>query len=227
MIAAWNGPGLVAVAGPEAAIAALRERLLARGIGARLLPVPHAVHGPLVAELADPLAAEVARLPRQAPGVPFTAGPSGAWITAEEATSPAYWARQLVAPVRFGDALATAFADPAAVPLELGPGQGLLALARRHPALASRPLLATLAGATEADPAPFREALGRLWLAGTPLAPQASRGRRVPLPTYPFARTRFWLPPLSAATTPPPLPEGEGPAPTPLHLPTWTRTASK
>ncbi len=229
-VAAWNGPGMVAVAGPADAVEQLRERLAAHGVGARLLAVPHAVHGRLVAGLADALAAEVARLPRQAPGLPFTSGPTGGWITPEDAMDPTYWGRQLVAPVRFGDALAAALADPAALPIELGPGQGLLALTRRHPALTGRPALATMAGQGEADPGPFREALGRLWLAGTGLEMGASRGRRVPLPTYPFARTRFWIPPLpkhpsplSSSPTNPPM-EREW-VPGDIHLPTWTRTA--
>jgi polyketide synthase PksN len=45
------------------------------------------------------------------------------------------------------------------------------------------------------------DALARLWVRGTPVDWQrlqgADRGRRVSLPTYPFARTRHWVQPAA------------------------------
>ena len=45
------------------------------------------------------------------------------------------------------------------------------------------------------------DALARLWVRGTPVdwrrLPDAERGRRVSLPTYPFARTRHWVQPAA------------------------------
>ncbi|MDT0267334.1 beta-ketoacyl synthase N-terminal-like domain-containing protein [Streptomyces sp. DSM 44915] len=58
-------------------------------------------------------------------------------------------------------------------------------------------------------------ALARLWLAGSRLdwaALHGGRGRRLPLPTYPFQRRRHWIDPVAG-------PGGE------LWLPTWRRRA--
>jgi acyl transferase domain-containing protein/SAM-dependent methyltransferase len=40
------------------------------------------------------------------------------------------------------------------------------------------------------------EALGQLWMSGVPVEWQALGGRRVPLPTYPFERRRYWIEPV-------------------------------
>jgi len=62
------------------------------------------------------------------------------------------------------------------------------------------------------------EATGRLWLAGAPVDPRGmARGRRVPLPTYPFERKYFGV---SAA---PPVPEAGR---TRCYAPAWVRDDS-
>ena len=55
-------------------------------------------------------------------------------ITAEEATDPSYYARHLRGAVQFAQCLEELFRQPERVLLEVGPGQTLTALARRHPA---------------------------------------------------------------------------------------------
>ncbi|WP_242900827.1 type I polyketide synthase [Actinomadura terrae] len=53
VIAGFNGPSQTVVAGPVAAIEAVRERAAAAGIGSTALAVSHAFHSPLVAPAAD------------------------------------------------------------------------------------------------------------------------------------------------------------------------------
>src|SRR6185295_13588639 len=104
---------------------------------------------------------------------------------------------------------------PEGLLLEVGPGSGLATLASRYPALAGRVALSSLRGAQEEEP-PDQEhvlrTLGQLWLAGIVVDWRAfyarERRRRVPLPTYPFERRRYWIEPgaaarLVAATTEP------------------------
>ena len=55
---------------------------------------------------------------------------SGAPITADQATSPDYWCRQLRSPVRLPDALRHALDQGSTLCLEVGPAQALTALAR-------------------------------------------------------------------------------------------------
>lgn len=68
-----------------------------------------------------------------APELPFLSNVSGQWIRADEATDPSYWVRQMRQTVRFSEGLALLLEEPAWVLLEVGPGQALSTLARRHP----------------------------------------------------------------------------------------------
>nr|WP_294167626.1 SDR family NAD(P)-dependent oxidoreductase [uncultured Sphingomonas sp.] len=139
----------------------------------------------------------------QPPRVPYISQLSGTWITAAEATDPAYWTRLQAQP---GDAavdLAALCAAAQQVYLEVGPGAALSARVAAHVAAmdASTPaVIAVLGerGAAEAGTG-LPDTLGRLWLAGvevdwTGVHAGAAR-QRVMLPTYPFERQRYWLEP--------------------------------
>ncbi|HYR06582.1 MAG TPA: phosphopantetheine-binding protein, partial [Longimicrobium sp.] len=124
-------------------------------------------------------------------------------MTEAEATDPGYWARHLYEPVRFDAGMAELLGDPDRVLLELGPGETLSEFARQH---SPAPLaVGSLRGAGEeaADEAYLLGALGRLWTAG--VLPDwrgvfgGERRGRVPLPTYPFERSSYWVRPSSAA----------------------------
>ncbi|MDB1090441.1 polyketide synthase dehydratase domain-containing protein, partial [Streptomyces sp. ACA25] len=105
--------------------------------------------------------------------------------------TPEYWVRQVREPVRFADALTTSGRTP--VFLELGPEGTLSALAQgvTDDAVAV-PALRT--GREETGT--LLRALAALHVHGVPVdwAGQAHQwgGRRVDLPTYAFARERYW-----------------------------------
>ncbi len=209
VVAAENAPAVTAVAGPPAAIAALEAELAGRGLDCRRLHVGVAAHSPLVEPIVDAFVERVARLRPRPPQLPFVSNVTGRWITAEEATDPAYWGRHLRRPVRFAAGLATLLDGSRAALLEVGPGRSLVTLAAQHPAAdAGRPLLASLGHPKETgEPLQrFLEAAGKLWLAGAridwPALDAGRGGRRVPLPTYPFERQRYWVSPDGATSEP-------------------------
>jgi acyl carrier protein len=153
---------------------------------------------------------ELKKIHLRSPRLPFASNVTGGWITEAEATDPTYWVRQLRGTVRFADGLARVIqAGRSPVLLEVGPGQVLCTLARRHPAI--RPTQATVPSvrhpkdATD-DAAFLMGSLGRLWLAGADIDWAGfyvrERRRRIPLPTYPFERTRHWVQPGEAAGSP-------------------------
>ena len=204
-IAAVNAPGLCVVSGSDAAVAAFEELLAVRRVAARRLRTSHAFHSAMVAPAVEPFAALVREVPLCVPTIPFVSNVTGRWITDAQATDPQYWARHLREPVRFADGVGELLrAEPGHVLLEVGPGQTLAPLARQHPAASGRTILATLQEGQEDDEGALT-ALGRLWLEGVGVdwhAFHAGETRlRVPLPTYPFQRERYWIEP--PAVTPP------------------------
>ncbi|HEY2738991.1 MAG TPA: acyltransferase domain-containing protein, partial [Thermoanaerobaculia bacterium] len=199
-IAALNGPALTVLAGSVAAIEAVAAALTERGIATRRLPTTHAFHSWMMEPIAGPVGELLASVRLAAPAIPFISDVTGTWITAAEATDPAYWVSHLLRPVRFGDGIAELGKDPARAFLEVGPGQSLGSLAAQHPAIGNgRIVAASLRHAYERQPdgAFLTGALVRLWLAGCRIDwagfHDGERRRRVPLPTYPFERKRYWI----------------------------------
>ena len=208
-LAAVNGPAACVVAGSPEAMASLEERLAPREIACRRLPVNRAFHSSLAEPAVAGLVAAVSRVALQPPGIPWVSNATGTWIAPEEALDPAYWGRQLRATVRFAEGLATLFADPDLTLLEVGPGESLGKLARRHSASGTgRTIVASLEARHADEAESLHLALGRLWLAGVEIdwtgvhAPFSRR--RIPLPTYPFERKRHWIDPEAIRDEPVP-----------------------
>lgn len=200
-LAAINGPALCVASGPQAAIALLQERLVEQQVESQLLHTSHAFHSAMMEPMLSEFYAYVACIPMQAPTLAYLSNVSGTWITAAEATSPAYWTRHLRQTVLFAAGVQVLLQDLDHVFLEVGPGHMLATLVRQQgeqavgrSVLLSLPHVYDQAGESEL----LLTTLGRLWLAGvTPDWPAFSSHEqrlRVPLPTYPFARQRYWLP---------------------------------
>ncbi|RBM20493.1 type I polyketide synthase [Streptomyces sp. PT12] len=201
-IAAVNGPELTVVAGPSDLMAALSEELGAAGVPCRPLRTTHAFHSRTLAPLADELTDWVRdNVTLNAPTLPYLSNVTGRPVDAALVTDPGYWARHMCEPVRFLDAARELLADDELAVIEIGPGQSLGALLRSAGCPPTRWPLITATLPAEADPRPddaaFAEGLARLWLLGVDIdwaAHHAGAGRgRVPLPTYPFQRQRYWI----------------------------------
>ncbi len=225
-VAAVNGPALSVAAGPAEAVQRLEEALRAEGIETRRLQTSHAFHSAMMDSIIEPFVEAVAARPRRAPAIPFVSGLTGAWITAAEATDPRYWGMQTRHTVRFADAAAVLLNPPAPAMIEVGAGTTLTCLVRlQNPQTLAAPSLPRVKE-DRADLECILSTLGRLWAHGAPVDWRAvhsgERPQRVPLPTYPFQRERFWIegrpqPPAPASPDPaeePPLQEAPsgGPA---------------
>jgi acyl transferase domain-containing protein len=207
-LASVNGPGMCVVSGPEDALARLEARLAGRRVASRRLHASHAFHSAMMEPIVGAFTEVVAGAAPAAPRRAWISNLTGAPVTAEEATDPAYWARHLRHTVRFGDGIRALLglpgagdADRAPVLLEVGPGQTLAALAGLHDASSRSPaIVSSLSRAPERRE--MLAALGRLWVAGVTVDWAAVRGgdrsRRIPLPTYPFERQRYWIDAVAA-----------------------------
>jgi amino acid adenylation domain-containing protein len=208
-IAADNGPSLCVIAGPSERVAELQGRLEARGIVCKPLHTSHAFHSPMMDAVIEPFSRLVARVPLAAPRIPFVSTLTGCWITSEQAKDPAYWGRHLRETVRFREAVATLWKDPRALLIEVGPRATLATLARQQVTDRARQLVTSSLGDSEdTEWESLLSAIGQLWAAGVHVDATSfwagQRRRRIPLPTYPFERQRFWVEPARTAFSPPP-----------------------
>ncbi|MEY2633952.1 MAG: hypothetical protein RIR00_2606, partial [Pseudomonadota bacterium] len=207
-IAAINGPALCVVAGDYAPVAALESQLEAAGVVSRRLHTSHAFHSPMIEPMVPALAARLAEIRLSPPRLPYISCVSGDWVSAEQATSPQYWARHARETVHFAAGIATLMRPvegrPQPVLLEVGPGNTLGMLALQIGRGQGWRVVASLPdpGRDCSDAVQWQRALGQLWLAGVELPePGAAAARRVSLPTYPFERSRYWIDPAPAAAS--------------------------
>ncbi len=211
-LAVVHGHELTVLAGSDAEATKLEARLSADRVICRRVRNTHAVHTRAMTPIVGPLETLFRRFTLRPPEIPFVSNASGTWVTEAEATSPRYWARHVAQPVRFADGMGALWRKPGRVILEVGPGRTSCVVAMQHPMCEriERPLaLPTLRHAYEQGTDDSRYLLttvGRLWLAG--LEPdwlefyRQERRHRVPMPTYPFERTRYCIEPSRAVAAP-------------------------
>jgi acyl transferase domain-containing protein/acyl carrier protein len=211
-IAAHNGPQVSVVAGPVQAVQALAEDLRQAEVPCRLLSTTHAFHSRMLEQVGDQLTSWVtANVRLNAPELPYISNLTGNYAEAALVCDPGYWAKHMCQPVQFAAGVQTLLSDPELAVLEVGPGQSLGALIRGAGAEPRQwPLILSLlpaANDSRPDDAVFTDALARLWLVGVELdwvshhnrqpgaqaADADSLPGRVPLPTYPFQRQRYWI----------------------------------
>jgi acyl transferase domain-containing protein len=214
-IAALNSPAMTVVSGPFDAIDALTAMLEEKKVMCRRLATSHAFHSAMLDPMLPGFTEVVRSVRMHPPQVPFVSSLTGSWITDEQATSPDYWVQQVRRAVRFSSGIAELLQDPANILVEVGPGQTLSTLARQHPAKqAGQEIVASLKSEENVKPdlgspdlrskdqrsqdiRSMLEAAGRIWTAGGSVDWAGFHGNevrhRVPLPTYPFERKRYWI----------------------------------
>ncbi|HEY9767123.1 MAG TPA: SDR family NAD(P)-dependent oxidoreductase [Coleofasciculaceae cyanobacterium] len=202
-LAAINAPNLCVISGNDEAIARINEELTNKGIECRHLHTSHAFHSPMMDSAIAPLQQELAKVKLNPPQMPFISCVTGTWITPEEATNPNYWAKHMRETVRFAAGVSELLQDQEHILLEVGAGRTLSTFVKRNSAQAAGQIvLSSLPHPKEtvADNAFILNMLGRLWLAGVEIDwcnfSAHKQRQRVPLPTYPFERRRYWIDPL-------------------------------
>lgn len=218
-LAAVNAPGACVLSGPTVAIEGVAESLQRREVAARRLETSHAFHSAMMDPVVEPFRAQVRRAQPQAPRLPIVSNVTGRWLTDAEATDPDYWAGHLRQPVRFAAGVAFLQSTAARLFLEVGPGRALAAMVRRAVGEQVGPVVTSTRHPEETtdDLEHLLTAAGRLWAAGVAIDwaqfYAGQRRRRVPLPTYPFERQRYWIEaPRADGAAAPVVPVGSLPA---------------
>lgn len=199
-VAAINAPELCTVSGSAPAVAELLKRLEANNIEFRPLHTSHAFHSSMMEPALEPFTDVVRHIELKPPRIPYVSNVTGTWITTEQATSPTYYAAHLRRAVQFEAGIRTIAGDPTILFLEVGPGGALASLARFTVGKQrAKHVISSLSHPHEsrADDASVLDAVGRLWVAGVGLdwadLHAGAEPLRVPLPTYPFERKRYWV----------------------------------
>lgn len=198
-LAAINAPGLSVVSGRFDPVDAFLAALEREGIASSALKTSHAFHSPMMAPAARDL---LDRFPTAACGpmaIDVASTSLGRLVDGALYATPAYWAEQMLNPVRFAEALVAVAGNGRRVFVEIGPRQTLSVLASEALADAGCLGVEALQQPSEAGPSGREQllsAVGRLWMTGVSIdwpALQHGLRRRVALPTYPFERKRAWV----------------------------------
>ncbi|MEU2261255.1 acyltransferase domain-containing protein [Streptomyces sp. NPDC019645] len=166
-VGAVNAPRQTVLAGPAAPLAATAKALRAAGFTCAPVPSLTPFHSAALESAVHTGHRSLAGVPLRPPAIPVVSGYTATLLDATTATDPGYWARHPVDPVLFWPALESVLASGARLLVECGPGQGLVTLARRHPAVRSGDAqVLALLGPRTADPgdevARFHAACARL-----------------------------------------------------------------
>ncbi|MCP5107302.1 MAG: acyltransferase domain-containing protein [bacterium] len=195
--AAVNAPSHCVVSGPHGAVDAFESQLKGEGIEHRRLHTSHAYHSAMMDPVLGEFERELGKITLNKPTIPYISNVSGNWITVEEALSPTYWASHLRSTVRFSQGLAQLMKDPASLFIEVGPGRGLTTFVKnrvREEKNAGHFFLNLVKHPKEeADDHNYMlSKISQLWLYGVDIDWEGfyshRKGRRIPLPTYPFER---------------------------------------
>ncbi len=205
-LAASNAPEMCVVSGPIGDVERFESELSARSIAFRRLKTSHAFHSEMMQPVIGRFTELVQQLRLAEPKTPWLSNLTGGWITAQQATDPRYWADHLRHTVRFSQGVQKLVCQDDYILLEVGPGQSLSKLVKRQSRQTAPPVVLSTTGQPLDDtgrPPQWLKSLGELWLAGCPVQWEAlnagQRRRRLPLPTYPFERQRYWIDPKPSA----------------------------
>ena len=202
-LAAVNAPGLVVLSGLEAHVLEIVENLKQKGVvpptalfGIKRLKVSHAFHSPLMEPVLEDFRKELDTLSFHPPRRSLIGNLSGK-PAGEEMADPLYWVRHLREPVRFADGMRAMEETGASLFWEIGPQPVVAAMGALCLANAAHGAWLPSLRQGEDDEKTMLQSLGQWYALGGQVDwasfYKGREGARIPLPTYPFQRRRYWL----------------------------------
>ena len=196
-VAAVNGPENVVVSGEGEAVRRVAARLEARGHETTALAVQVGGQSPLMEGVMAEFGRAAGAIAHRARALELVSNVTGEVLRPGDIT-PAYWMRHMREPVRFAKGIERAAALGCRVFVEVGPRPVLLGMAQLSAADADALWLPSLRP-DRGEWTQLLESVAAFWASGRDVDwAVLDRGRRrlkVPLPTYPFQRRRFWAVP--------------------------------
>ena len=196
VVSVINSPQACVVSGETELVKQFASQLEAAEVSQRILQTSHAFHSPMTEPILDDFAAIVTKHELRDPTLPILSTVTGTWVQPGQMSTPQYWVDNIRQPVRFSDAAAVLVQQPGTKLMEVGPGQTLGTLARMQPEMDQKVVRSTRhPKETTNDVDQLMKSYEELWTSGVAIdwpQPERRPPRRVPLPTYPFQRKRFW-----------------------------------
>ncbi|WP_332961286.1 type I polyketide synthase, partial [Microcoleus sp. AR_TQ3_B6] len=197
-IAAVNGPENTVISGAREVVESALEQLKSQGITVQPLQVSHAFHSPLIEPCLDEFERQAARVQFKAPAIPLISNLTGEMLKAGEIPDANYWRRHMRETVQFAAGMNTLTQQGYSIFLEIGPSSTLLGMGKRCLPKGIGSWLPSLKQGQD-DWQVILNSLGVLETYGIdvnwPGFDQDYQRCRVPLPTYPFDRKRYWVEP--------------------------------
>ncbi len=194
-LAAVNAPSSCVVSGSEDEVLSMIAAVKATGADATRLSVSHAFHSRLMDPILDDFTRAASGLMAAEPAISVVSNRTGDVAGAAQLGSATYWRDHLRGTVRFADGVATLGRLGADLIIEVGPTPALIGQAKESLPGTERRWLPTLRKGRD-ELRSLAECAAGLYVSGVEVDWKAFHAsqttRRIPLPTYPWQRERFW-----------------------------------
>jgi acyl transferase domain-containing protein/NADPH:quinone reductase-like Zn-dependent oxidoreductase/NAD(P)-dependent dehydrogenase (short-subunit alcohol dehydrogenase family)/acyl carrier protein len=195
-IAAVNGPENTVISGDARGVDQVLQAFESKGVRYQSLNVSHAFHSPLMDPILDKFQQTAARVQYAAAQIDVVSNVTGTLVDRRQMASAAYWIRHLRSPVLYRDSIQKLYDEGYRILLEVGPHPTLLGMASTCLEGSGTIMLPSLRRGRD-DWRQILRTLGRLYVQGAGIDweryDKEFLRRKLPLPTYPFNRERFWV----------------------------------
>jgi acyl transferase domain-containing protein/acyl carrier protein len=195
-IAALNGPQNVVISGESHSVQAVLTELQAKGIESRRLSVSHAFHSPLMEPMLAAFEQHAATVTYNKPNIDLISNVTGQLVDTFEVSQASYWLRHVRQAVRFADGMGTLHAQGYELFVEIGPHPVLVGMGRQCLPEETGVWLPSLRRGHD-DWQQLLQSLGTLYVHGVNVDwsgfDRDYQRVKLPLPTYPFQRKRYWV----------------------------------
>jgi len=198
-ISVINSPNLIVISGPIDDISALENELSSRKISCKRLNTSHAFHSHMMDPSIEPLMKIISSVKLSPPTIPIMSSVTGQWMKAEEAQDSKYWSMHARNPVNFLAAALRLTEENNHFFIEVGPGHSLESAIKNCAPSPDIKIIGLLGSVNNPipDDKVFHIALGKIWAYGGTISFEIlyenEKRRRIPLPGYPFERTKYLL----------------------------------
>lgn len=192
-IAAINGPQSTVISGDASPIADIIEHCKKQTIRTQRLATSHAFHSPLMTPMLDAFTETFEGIALQLPAIPLVSNLTGT-LAAEEVTMAQYWRQHVRQAVNFKMGIETMSEQGCDVMIEIGPKPTLISLGMQSLNEGIFWLPSLKQGSSDWNT--ILHSLAQLSLRTSidwKGFDQGYQRRRLPLPTYPFQHTPYWL----------------------------------